>query len=78
MTYLYIAALRRAGLPDWRNSLLEMILPDPPLACVAALQHEPDLNSENERVARFVQATGYSRATYFRAKARLVVAKVFE
>jgi hypothetical protein len=70
--------LRRAGLPDWRSSLLQMLLSDPRIACVAALQYEPGLHSEHERIARFVQATGYSRATYFRAKARLLATGVIE
>jgi hypothetical protein len=63
--------LRRAGLRDWRNSLLQMVLPDPRLACVVALQGDQALQSEQERVNRFVSLTGYSRATYFRAKAQL-------
>ena len=67
--------LRRARLPDWRNSLLQMVLPDPCLACIVALQYEPGLTSERERVERFRAATGYSRATYFRMKAKLVSPK---
>ena len=63
--------LRRAGLADWRSSLLQMVLPDPQLAFVMALQYEPTLSVEEERVARFVKITGRSRATYFRLKARL-------
>lgn len=63
--------LRRAGLQDWRSSLLQMVLPDPRMACVVALQQEPTLESEQERVERFVAATGSSRATYFRIKAQL-------
>jgi len=70
--------LRRAGLADWRHSLLQMVLTDPQIAWVAALQHEPGLLSERARVARFLQATGYSRATYFRAKARLIAAQAVE
>jgi hypothetical protein len=70
--------LRRAGLTDWRNSLLQMVLPDPRMACVVALQQEFALRSERERVERFVTATGCSRSTYFRTKARLVAAKAFE
>lgn len=65
------AQLRRAGLPDWRNSLLQMVLPDPRLACVVALQHDAAFSSEEQRIERFVAATGYSRATYFRMKTRL-------
>jgi hypothetical protein len=65
------AQLRRAGLPDWRSSVLQMILPDPRLALVVALQYEPSLESEHARVERFVTSTGCSRATYFRLKARL-------
>jgi len=70
--------LRRAGLSDWRNSLLQMTLPDPRMACVVALQHEFALRSEREKVERFVTATGCSRSTYFRTKARLMAAKSME
>lgn len=70
--------LRRAGLPDWRSSVLQMVLPDPRMAFVAALQHEPALKSEQDRVARFVTTTGCSRATYFRMKARLAGAEPFD
>ena len=63
--------LRRAGMPDWRSSLLQMVLPDPRMACVVALQHDPTLRSEQERIEHFVAATGCSRTTYFRMKARL-------
>ena len=66
--------LRRAGMPDWRSSLLQMVLPDPRMACVVALQHDTTLHSEQERVDRFVTTTGCSRATYFRMKARLMEA----
>ena len=48
-----------------------MLLADPHLACAAAVQVEHGLASERERVDRFVAETGASRATYFRAKARL-------
>lgn len=63
--------LRRAGLSDWRSNLLQMVLSDSRMACVVALQHEPVLASEQERVERFVASTGCSRATYFRLKSRL-------
>ncbi len=65
------AQLRRAGLPDWRYSLLQMILPDPRMACILALQHDAATRSETERVQRFIDSTGSSRATYFRMKARM-------
>jgi len=64
--------LRQAGLPDWRTSLLQMVLSDPRMACIVALQCESTLSSEQERVDRFVAATGCSRATYYRMKAQLV------
>jgi hypothetical protein len=51
-----------------------MVLPDPRMACVVALQHDPAQRSEQERVEHFVVATGCSRATYFRMKARLATA----
>jgi hypothetical protein len=64
--------LRRAGLADWRNSLLQMVLSDPRLACVASLQHEAPPRLEREKVEHFIAETGCSRATYFRMKARLI------
>jgi len=66
--------LRRAGLEDWRNSLLQMIIPDSRAACAIAIQHDPELHSEQERVARFTATTGASRATYFRIKAKVAAA----
>jgi hypothetical protein len=63
--------LRRAGLEDWRSSLLQMVIPDRRDACAIAVQHDPCLESEQQRVARFTATTGASRATYFRIKARL-------
>lgn len=63
--------LRRAGLDDWRNSLLQMVIPDRRDACAIAVQHDPALSSEQERVARFIATTGASRATYYRIKAKL-------
>ncbi len=63
--------LRRAGLADWRASLLQMVVPDSQVACLLAVQHDPVLHSEEDRVAKFIAATGASRATYFRLKAKL-------
>jgi hypothetical protein len=63
--------VRRAGLPNWKSNLLQMVLPDPRHACILALQHEPALRSEVERIERFINLTGCSRATYFRMKAKL-------
>lgn len=64
--------LRRAGLVDWRTSLLQMIFPDPRVASVFRIQHEFVLRTEHEKVDRFVAETGYSRATYYRVKRRLM------
>lgn len=63
--------LRRAGFPDWRTSLVQMVIANPRLASVVAVQADPALHSERERVDRFVVTTGCSRATYFRLKAHL-------
>lgn len=63
--------LRRAGLADWRNSLLQMVVPDRKAACLVETQNDPALRCEDERVARFTAATGASRSTYFRIKAKL-------
>lgn len=64
--------LRKAGLTDWRTSLLQMVVPDRRAACVLAMQHDSSLRAEEERVLRFMAITGASRATYFRIKAKLV------
>lgn len=63
--------LRRAGLSDWRAGLVQMVIAEPLAACVIALQHDPLLHSERERVERFIATTHCSRATYFRLKAKL-------
>ena len=63
--------LRRAGLADWRTSLLQMVIPDTRDACVIAVQHDPSLRSEQQRVEQFIASTKSSRATYFRLKSRL-------
>jgi hypothetical protein len=63
--------LRRSGLADWRTSLLQMVIPDTRHACVLAVQHDPDLHSEQQRVEQFIALTRCSRATYFRIKSRL-------
>ena len=52
-----------------------MIIPDRRDVCVTAVQHDPELQSEQQRVLRFVAATGASRATYFRIKAKLAAAR---
>lgn len=64
--------LRQAGLHDWRTSLLQMVVSDPRAGCMLALQQNPSLATERDRVAQFVAATGCSRATYFRLKAQYV------
>lgn len=69
--YSKASLLRKAGLRDWRSSVLHMVLHDARLACVAALQAEPTLCTEQERIDRFRLLTGYSRSTYFRTKSRL-------
>jgi hypothetical protein len=66
--------LRRAGLADWRTSLLQMLMSRSRVACVLAVRHDPALHSEEQRAARFTANTGLSRATYFRTKARLAKA----
>jgi hypothetical protein len=63
--------LRRAGLVDWRSSLLQMMIPDRRIASVIAVQNDPTFHSERERIARFIVSTGASRATYFRIKSKL-------
>lgn len=63
--------LRKAGLADWRDSLLQMMIPDRRAACAIAVQYDPALGSEQQRVAHFTATTGASRATYFRLKAKL-------
>lgn len=67
--------LRRAGLADWRTSLLQMVIPDNQTACVLGVLHDPTLKSEEERAERFIVTTGASRATYFRTKARITATR---
>lgn len=62
--------LRRAGRADWRTSLLQMVIPDSRAACVLALQPDPALLSEEQRVETFTMTTGAWRATYVRIKAK--------
>lgn len=54
--------LRRAGLADWRTSLLQMVIPDSRDACVVAIQHDPRWQSEQQRVEHFIESTKCSRA----------------
>jgi hypothetical protein len=65
--------LRKAGLGDWRLSLLQMMVPDKRLGLVAALQVDPELTSDAERVARFMAESGQSRPTYYRMRSLLPV-----
>ena len=63
--------LRAAGFSDWQKTTLQMMLCDRVLATVAGLQLDGRHKSEAERVERFREETGLSRATYFRVKQRL-------
>lgn len=60
--------LRRAGFEDWRQIVLQMMLPDRLTAIVAGLQVDPRFETDKERVRRFIEATGMSRPTYYRIK----------
>ena len=70
--YAKAAKLRQAGFTDWQDSLLQMMCGDRGLAVVASVVSNPALNSEGERLSAFQDATGMSRATYFRLKKRLI------
>ncbi|MCZ6806041.1 MAG: hypothetical protein O7F08_03750 [Deltaproteobacteria bacterium] len=63
--------LRRAGFEDWRQIVLQMMLPDRLAAIVAGLQVNPRFETDKERVRRFIEDTGMSRPTYYRVKRRL-------
>lgn len=63
--------LREAGFLDWRKSLLQMMLSDRTVAVVAGLQLDPRWTTDAQRVEQFNAETGLSRATYFRAKAKI-------
>jgi hypothetical protein len=60
--------LRAAGFADWRESLLEMMVPDRRVSLMARLQWDAALDNESERVTRFCAQTGCSRPTYYRLK----------
>jgi hypothetical protein len=68
--YAKASRLRKAGIKDWRNSILQMMLPHRPAAIALGLQLDPSL-TEKHRVDRFAADSGQSRATYFRIKKRL-------
>jgi hypothetical protein len=63
--------LRRAGFEDWRQIVLQMMLPDRLTAIVASLQVDPRFETDKERVSRFIEETSMSRPTYYRIKRRL-------
>ena len=65
--YAKALRLKKAGLVDWRNSVLQMVLPEGPAAIAWSLRLDADL-TEEQRVARFMANSGRSRATYFRIK----------
>lgn len=69
-SYLKGRSLRDAGLPSWKQAVLQMVLGDPILATVAELRSSV-FGSEADRVAAFSQRTGRSRATYFRLKRQI-------
>jgi hypothetical protein len=58
---------------NWEDSILRMLLPDPPLVCVVRLQLDRTFKKEKDRVEKFIAETGRSRPTYSRLK-RLVKA----
>lgn len=65
--YIKGRSLKRASLADWQGTIMKMVLGDPVLSAVVALQAE-DFDSESQRVERFTTLTGRSRSTYFRLK----------
>lgn len=69
--YLKGETLRNAGMCDWKDTILRMLLPNAPLACVVRLQMDRSFEREKDRVEEFISETGRSRPTYFRLK-RLV------
>ncbi len=69
--YLKGQTLRHAGMRDWKETVLRMLLPDTPLACVVRLQLDRSFASEKDRVEQFITETGKSRPTYFRLKRQL-------
>ncbi|MCL2641837.1 MAG: hypothetical protein FWD53_13385 [Phycisphaerales bacterium] len=69
------AQLRLAGFVDWRNSLLQMMIPDRQVAALIEIQQDTKLKTEQQRVDRFIAATETSRAMYYRIKTKLAVLK---
>lgn len=69
--YLKGEALRRAGLSDWREILLRMLLQDSSLAWVVRLQLDQTMTTERQRIEKFIVETGKSRPTYYRLKHQL-------
>lgn len=61
--YLKGTSLRHAGMRDGKATVLRMLLPEVPLACVVRLQPDPTFVREKERVDQFIIETGESRPT---------------
>ncbi len=70
--YLKSTSLKQAGMRDWRATVLRMLLPDGPLACVVRLQLDRSFVREQDRIDQFITETGKSRPTYFRLKRQLI------
>lgn len=69
--YLKGRTLLKAGMNDWKETVLQMLLPDTALACVVRLQLDRSFVNEKDRVKQFIFETGKSRPTYFRLKQRM-------
>ncbi|MFO0838324.1 MAG: hypothetical protein U1D55_07320 [Phycisphaerae bacterium] len=74
--YVKGSELRRAGISDWRESVLGMFGSHVErMGIVSTLLADVSVNSEAQRVAKFVELTGQSQATYYRDRERLLEAR---
>lgn len=74
--YVKGSELRRAGIGEWRENVLRMFGTHiERLAIVSRILDDASIVCEAERVARFVELTGQSQATYYRDRERLLKAR---
>lgn len=74
--YLKASEMRTAGIEDWEGTTLRMLNPNVErLAIVSRLLADEGITNEAERVAKYVELTGCSQATFYRDRELLLKAR---
>jgi hypothetical protein len=74
--YVKASEMRRAGMEDWQRHTLQMLNGDMErLAIVRRLLDDTSIISEAERVAKYIELTGCSQATFYRDRDMLLGAR---